>query len=208
MKLWVLLVGGIVINSVGVGAFAQTGSQPPAPSADGLEDIVVTAQKRPERLQETPLAVTAFTQRGLDAAVDRTLVEIVKQAPGVSFSSGNTARAEGVRIRGVGTASFSEGVTGSTASFSGGRRKACSNSTISNGSRYCADRRAPCSARRRRRERSISLPNAPAIRRRDRATYNMATATKSASGRPSRDRSPATPSSCGSRAITRDATAK
>jgi iron complex outermembrane receptor protein len=115
MKLWVLLVGGIVINSVGVGAFAQTGSQPPAPSADGLEDIVVTAQKRPERLQETPLAVTAFTQRGLDAAVDRTLVEIVKQAPGVSFSSGNTARAEGVRIRGVGTASFSEGVTGSVA---------------------------------------------------------------------------------------------
>jgi len=115
MKLWVLLVGGMAISGVGVGAFAQTASQPPVPSADGLEDIVITAQKRPERLQETPLAVTAFTQRGLDAAVDRTLVEIVKQAPGVSFSSGNTARAEGVRIRGVGTASFSEGVTGSVA---------------------------------------------------------------------------------------------
>ena len=115
MKLWVLLLGGVALNSAGAGAFSQTVSQPPATPADGLEDIVVTAQKRPERLQETPLAVTAFTQRGLDAAVDRTLVEIVKQAPGVSFSSGNTARAEGVRIRGVGTASFSEGVTGSVA---------------------------------------------------------------------------------------------
>jgi iron complex outermembrane receptor protein len=115
MKLWILLLGGVALGGLGTGGYAQTVAPVAAPSADGLEDIVVTAQKRPERLQQAPLAVTAFTQRGLDAAVDRTLVEIVKQAPGVSFSSGNTARAEGVRIRGVGTASFSEGVTGSVA---------------------------------------------------------------------------------------------
>ncbi|MBC7505818.1 MAG: TonB-dependent receptor [Sandarakinorhabdus sp.] len=77
----------------------------------------MTAQKRPERLQETPLAVTAFTQAGLNAGAVTGLVEAIKAAPGVSFSSGNTARAEGVRIRGVGTASFSEGVTGSVATI-------------------------------------------------------------------------------------------
>lgn len=96
---------------------AQPGTDATARQAGEVAptDIIVTAQKRPERLQETPLAVTAFTQADLDAGVKRSLVEIVKTAPGVSFSSGNTARAEGVRIRGVGTASFSEGVTGSVA---------------------------------------------------------------------------------------------
>lgn len=118
----VLLVGsalGLLTTST---AYAQTESQPQAPAAAPAQvndaspvDIVVTAQKRPERLQETPVAVTAFTQADLDAGVNRTLVDIVKTAPGVSFSSGNTARAEGIRIRGVGTASFSEGVTGSVA---------------------------------------------------------------------------------------------
>lgn len=94
-------------------AFAQT-----APAEEAVEeptDIIVTAQKRPERLQETPVAVTAFTQADLDAGVNRSIIDIVKSVPGVSFSSGNTARAEGFRIRGVGTASFSEGVTGSVA---------------------------------------------------------------------------------------------
>ena len=118
----VLLMGsalGLLTTST---AYAQTAPQPQPPSAAPTEasdaspvDIVVTAQKRPERLQETPVAVTAFTQADLDAGVNRTLVDIVKTAPGVSFSSGNTARAEGIRIRGVGTASFSEGVTGSVA---------------------------------------------------------------------------------------------
>lgn len=118
----VLLMGSAIGLLTTSAAYAQTASQPQAPSAAPTEasdaslvDIVVTAQKRPERLQETPVAVTAFTQADLDAGVNRTLVDIVKTAPGVSFSSGNTARAEGIRIRGVGTASFSEGVTGSVA---------------------------------------------------------------------------------------------
>ncbi|OQW46645.1 MAG: hypothetical protein A4S16_10155 [Proteobacteria bacterium SG_bin6] len=91
---------------------APTGA--PADDTDNA-DIVVTAQKRPERLQETPLAITVFNQDRLDANVSRGLVETVQRVPGVSFTSGNTARAEGVRIRGIGTASFSEGVTGSVA---------------------------------------------------------------------------------------------
>lgn len=111
-----LLAGAAAIS---MATAAQSQTQPTAPpppaEADALPDIIVTAQKRPERLQEAPLAVTAFTQASLDASVSRGLVETVKTAPGVSFTSGNTARAEGVRIRGVGTASFSEGVTGSVA---------------------------------------------------------------------------------------------
>ena len=116
-----LLAGSMLSMMTGSSAFAQQTAQPgtnaAATQASDVTpaDIVVTAQKRPERLQETPIAVTAFTQAELNAGVKRSLAEIVKSAPGVSFSSGNTARAEGVRIRGVGTASFSEGVTGSVA---------------------------------------------------------------------------------------------
>ncbi len=117
MKQWTVTTTSAAVLALamisGQPAFAQAA---PAPNDDvAATDIIVTAQKRPERLQETPLAITAFTQGQLDANVSRTLVETVKLAPGVSFTSGNTARAEGVRIRGVGTASFSEGVTGSVA---------------------------------------------------------------------------------------------
>jgi iron complex outermembrane recepter protein len=121
MKQWTKSTAGAAALGIALAAAQSALAQTtPAPATSGtdeivLDDIIVTAQKRPERLQETPLAITAFSQSQLDSNVSRTLVETVKLAPGVSFTSGNTARAEGVRIRGVGTASFSEGVTGSVA---------------------------------------------------------------------------------------------
>ncbi|KQS02316.1 hypothetical protein ASG11_16270 [Sphingomonas sp. Leaf357] len=67
---------------VPVGAFAQTAPGTPpettgGPTADtlgGLEDIVVTARRREENLQNVPLAVTAFSSEALQqkAITDRT----------------------------------------------------------------------------------------------------------------------------------------
>lgn len=42
-------------------AFAQQGAQPSA-SSQGLEEVVVTARRREEKLQTVPVAVTAFTR--------------------------------------------------------------------------------------------------------------------------------------------------
>jgi iron complex outermembrane receptor protein len=46
-----------------VAAFAQAGQ--PAASAGGLEEIVVTARRKEERLQSVPVAITAFTQASI-----------------------------------------------------------------------------------------------------------------------------------------------
>ncbi len=54
--------------AVALPAHAQTSPPPAADAATavtGIEDIVVTAQKRSENLQNTPAAVTAFTGNSL-----------------------------------------------------------------------------------------------------------------------------------------------
>lgn len=128
----VTLLGGAAMALPGVTsarAQDQTG-QPPAeqprspssPTGDenastSQGDIVVTAQLREERLQDVPLAVTALGGEFLGRLGSRDLNDAVRYAPGVSITSANSARAGGVRIRGVGTASFSEGVTGSVATI-------------------------------------------------------------------------------------------
>ncbi|WP_380871511.1 TonB-dependent receptor [Sphingomonas sp. DBB INV C78] len=84
-------------------ALEQTGSTEASSVDDGLGDIVVTAQKRSERLQQTPLAVSAVTSdtirsRGIDSVAGLTSV-----APSVSVSVGaSSATNVSLFIRGIG----------------------------------------------------------------------------------------------------------
>ncbi len=62
------------------GVQAQTDSSP----IDGaLEEIVVTAQFREQNLQDTPLAITAFTADMIEQRSSRALVDIANSAPSV-----------------------------------------------------------------------------------------------------------------------------
>ena len=49
--------------------------------ATGIEEIVVTAQKREENLQEVPLAVTALDAAAIDRTFARDLLDITGKAP-------------------------------------------------------------------------------------------------------------------------------
>ena len=49
--------------------------------ATGIEEVVVTAQKREENLQEVPLAVTALDAAALDRTFARDLLDITGKAP-------------------------------------------------------------------------------------------------------------------------------
>ncbi len=72
-----------------------------APTA-GVEDIIVTGRLRSERLQDTPLSITAFSETRLENAVVENLTELQRFTPNVQFSdvqfSGNTLASS---IRGV-----------------------------------------------------------------------------------------------------------
>lgn len=71
-------------------AQAQANDAPAAPaqaSSGGLSDIVVTAQRREQRLQDVPVAVSAFNSEALQARNITSLVGVEGLAPNVKFTS-------------------------------------------------------------------------------------------------------------------------
>ncbi len=80
-----------------------------------LEEIVVTARKTTESLEETPIAVSVLTDEFFDESGFNTIAEIVKFVPGYDFSPITTTRAASPSIRGISTFSFSEGFESSVA---------------------------------------------------------------------------------------------
>lgn len=89
----------------------------PVAAGDGEEvatgDIVVTAQKRSERLQDVPLAVTAITGDALANRQINDTANLVQAVPSLSFQQGNNPTNTSFRIRGVGTSLFGQGVESS-----------------------------------------------------------------------------------------------
>tara|TARA_R110001592_G_scaffold337300_1_gene623720 strand:- start:337530 stop:339998 length:2469 start_codon:yes stop_codon:yes gene_type:complete len=68
-----------------------------------LEEVVVTAQRREQNLQDVPVSVTAFTGATLERRNIKNAVEYLTITPGVSFTEdGQTgSRGMGISIRGV-----------------------------------------------------------------------------------------------------------
>ena len=85
--------------SVVLAADADTGT---------LEELVVTARKRSESLQEVPLSVSAYTGEKLAAAGYSDLGNISRVAPGVYFEAPDRSRPL-IYVRGIGTRSYDGG---------------------------------------------------------------------------------------------------
>lgn len=96
--------GGLAaaIGSAVAGALAAAAGAHAAERTVSLEEIVVTAQKRTQGLQDVPVAVTALGAEQLDARGVRDFEQYLRTVPGVSFADlGNQSNE--VKIRGVGT---------------------------------------------------------------------------------------------------------
>jgi iron complex outermembrane receptor protein len=72
----------------------------PATGESQLEELIVTAQKREENVQTTPLSITAVT--GASLAKDRvlTLEDLSHNMTGISFTA-NSPQSNEINIRGV-----------------------------------------------------------------------------------------------------------
>ena len=86
-------------------ASAQTVPAVP-PSTAGSDDIIVTATRRSERLQDVPVSVVAFSQAKLDRQSLRSIDDLTRFSPGVTFTrnglSGNYNDASNtIAIRGI-----------------------------------------------------------------------------------------------------------
>jgi iron complex outermembrane receptor protein len=106
-----LIPAGLLLVSVASPAFSQTAADNAAGSLG--PDIVVTAQKRTERLQDVPLAVSVLSAATLAAREINDTTNLVQAVPSLSFQQGNNPTNTTFRIRGIGTSLFSQGVESS-----------------------------------------------------------------------------------------------
>lgn len=77
-----------------------------------VDEVVVTAQKRAERLLEVPLPVQAVTNGQLAKAGVSNVSDVVKLVPGASIVSGATPGFETVQIRGIASGTTGDGLVG------------------------------------------------------------------------------------------------
>lgn len=84
----------------------QSVTSAPAVEQEFVADIVVTAQKREERIQDVPIAITALSSAALDARKIEGGSELLRAVPNVTFSKTNFSMYN-FSIRGIGTQSIS-----------------------------------------------------------------------------------------------------
>jgi iron complex outermembrane receptor protein len=105
-----LVVSGVVAILPSGEALAQESTaqtQATVPAGAQLEEIIVTARKQEERLQTTPISVSAFSSAMLEKQNIMTMERISNFAPNVQITqAAGTASAAEVYIRGIGQADY------------------------------------------------------------------------------------------------------
>ena len=99
-------------------ALAQ--AQSPAPAADsqatGITDIVVTARKQSESLQDVPMSISAVSGKDLENAGYTELNDVARLSGNVFFEAADRTKPQ-IYIRGVGTRSYDAGSDSSVGVF-------------------------------------------------------------------------------------------
>lgn len=78
-----------------------------APAFAQVDEIVVTAQKVEQNLQDVPLSVTALSADQIDATAAVNIEQLQQIVPSLNFRKGTTSANSALVMRGVGTISFS-----------------------------------------------------------------------------------------------------
>lgn len=96
-----------IAATLGLAAMGQAHGQEATPansgaSVSGLEEVVVTARRREETLQNVPIAVTAVSGDALREASILAVKDVAAISPGLNINSDSVGRAF-ISIRGVGT---------------------------------------------------------------------------------------------------------
>src|SRR5438445_10751923 len=105
-RLWRCAPGGFA--ALGAWLSGPVVAAPATDQPEKLEEVVVTAEYREEKLQDTPIAITAITAHGIDQRSFSDSFEVGYTVPNASFrpaqaAFGNTMTAF---IRGVGQYDF------------------------------------------------------------------------------------------------------
>ena len=102
----VAVVGAVAFGFAGT-ASAQDGQ------ASTVDDIIVTAQKREQNLQDVPIVVTSLSQETLADAGVKDIKDLQILTPGMTVTSTSSEASTTARIRGVGTVGDNPGLESS-----------------------------------------------------------------------------------------------
>jgi iron complex outermembrane receptor protein len=110
-----LMTTGVLLGAI----FATSGNAQPrtgAGAATTIEELVVTAEKREQSLQDVPVAVSAFTDKTRDVVGIQTIQDMTNFTPGLQYST-STDR---ITLRGLGRLTNVLSADASVANYSDG----------------------------------------------------------------------------------------
>lgn len=89
-----------------------TAQQAPATTAEQpkLEEVIVSANKRIEKLEQVPLAITVLGDAVLQRNNVREFADVINLSPALTITYGTTPANNGINMRGIGTTSIGIGV--------------------------------------------------------------------------------------------------
>lgn len=100
------LYTAIIASSLSLPVFAASEDtlseqQAPQRAQPVLEEVVVTARNKAERLQDIPVAINAFSAKDLERAAIKDVRDVVRSSPGLVYDSSGTIATGNVSIRGM-----------------------------------------------------------------------------------------------------------
>jgi iron complex outermembrane receptor protein len=84
----------------------QSSSADPGAQPTAVDELIVTAQKKEERIQDVPIAISAFSKEALESQKIEGGYDLLKAIPNVTFSKNNFS-GYNFSIRGIGTKAVS-----------------------------------------------------------------------------------------------------
>jgi iron complex outermembrane recepter protein len=120
--------------AIGIAVASVALVQVPTASAQQmvLEEVIVTAQKREQNLQDVPIAVTAFSGEALKLTGAKDMIDLASNAPSLIVDEVQSSNAPAFGIRGVFTSSQNFGLESSVGLYVDGVYRARQGSMINN----------------------------------------------------------------------------
>ena len=113
---WAILAATTALAALPAGAAAQGAEQGAQAQASdnsgGIGEIVVTAQRRKQNVQDVPIAITAISGEALRNGAVRDPRDLTTLVPSLSMQAGTAASTTSLFIRGVGIGDFNSNTTG------------------------------------------------------------------------------------------------
>lgn len=129
-SIWAASASAVLATLTPSAAWGQETGQSAAPAEDSTE-IIVTATKRAEGLQDVPIAVSAFGSEQLEKSGIQDSRQLMSVAPSLNLTT-TTSESAGVviRLRGIGSEAINPGLESSVATFVDGVYRSRSNLSL------------------------------------------------------------------------------